>query len=156
LRTRLRPPSSFPAECSTLERALSGGYEGPITLTAILTAAAVFLKLHGAWANLGLLAEAELLFIAGLVFRQAYPRQLAAALFAAGFGKLFLADVTASRSVREWTPIAALGGLLFYINRTLRASDQAYGYAASGVFAFILAFETRGRDLSLSWLALAA
>jgi hypothetical protein len=127
LRTRLCPPSGFPAECGTLERALSGGYEGPITLTAILTAAAVFLKLHGGSANLALLAEAELLFIAGLVFRQAYPRQLAAALFATGFGKLLIADVAAARSVREWTPIAALGGLLFYINRTLRASDKAYG-----------------------------
>ena len=32
---------------------------------------AVLLKFHGGWANVGLLAEAELLFLAGMVFRQA-------------------------------------------------------------------------------------
>src|SRR5262249_4164880 len=33
LRARLRPPSSFDADMTTLGRALSGGYEGPISLT---------------------------------------------------------------------------------------------------------------------------
>jgi hypothetical protein len=33
LRAKLRPPSSFAAKTGTLERALSGGFEGPITLT---------------------------------------------------------------------------------------------------------------------------
>src|SRR6266849_4485077 len=72
LRARLRPPSSFAPETGTLERALSGGYEGPITLTAMLSIAAIFLKFHGAPAQLGLLAEAELLFLAGLYFKEAY------------------------------------------------------------------------------------
>jgi uncharacterized membrane protein len=156
LRALLRPPSSFTAETGTLERAFSGGFEGPITLTAILTAAAVFLKLQGVWVHGGLLAEAELLFLAGLLFRQAYPRQLAAALFSVGIGKLLIADIPGGGPVKHWTPVTGLAGLLFYINRALRIPDKAYGYAASGMFALILAFQAPERYLGLSWFAFAA
>src|SRR5205814_1683317 len=47
IRTRLRPPSSFSPEKDTVDRAFAGGYEGTLTLTAILAAAAILLKLHG-------------------------------------------------------------------------------------------------------------
>jgi len=164
LRAKLRPPSSFAAETSALARAFCGGFEGPITLTTILTAAAVLLKLDGRWANLGLLVEAELLFLAGLLFRQPYPRHLAAALFAGVIGKLRWLDVPSGGEAvnlgvwlaAPWTPVAALAGLLFYINRTLRASDKVYGYAASAIFAWLLAVETPARYLALTWFAFAA
>src|SRR5260370_8709253 len=81
IRTCLRPPSSFTPEKDTLERVFAGGYEGTLTLTAILPAAAVLLKLHGGWANTALFAEAEVLFVAGLFFPEPYPRPLAAPLF---------------------------------------------------------------------------
>lgn len=162
IRTRLRPPSSFAPEADTVARIFAGGYEGPITLTAILSAAAVFLKFHGGWANAGLLAEAELLFVAGLLFREAYPRRLAAAVFATFVGKLLFVDLSSQSkitvsgwSVRSWTPSAALAGLLFYINRALRTTDKVYGYAASAVFALIVGFETPERFLGLAWFSLA-
>ena len=162
IRTKLRPPSSFAPEIDTVSRALAGGYEGPITLTAILTAAAVFLKFHGGWANAGLLAEAELLFLAGLFFRESYPRQLAAALFATGTAKLLIVDLVdsgqttlAGWSVRAWTPSAALSAVLFYINRALRRTDQLYGYAASGVVALIIGLETPERFLGVAWFVFA-
>lgn len=161
-RTLLRPPSSFAPESDTVDRMFAGGYEGPITVTAILSAAAVFLKFQGGWANAGLITEAEILFAAGLIFRQAYPRRLAAALFAVFGGKLLIADLgNAQRtsvlnwSVRAWTPSAALAGLLFYLNRALRTTDKAYGYAGSAVFALIAGFETPERYLALSWFTLA-
>jgi Predicted membrane protein (DUF2339) len=163
LRALLRPPSSFGPETATLERALSGGYGGPISLTAALTVAAIFLKFHGAPALLGLLAEAEALFLAGLFFKEAYPRQLGVALFAGGLGKMLIVDLPAGGStklgnwnVKPWMPVAASSALLFYINRALRSMDTFYGYAGSAVLALILGFEMPERYLGLSWFILAA
>ncbi len=163
LRALLRPPSSFSAETPTLERAFSGGYEAPITLTAALTLAAIFLKFHGAVAEVGLLAEAELFFLAGLYFRESYPRQLAAALFAGGAGKLVINDLPlggqtniGSLSVKAWSPAAALGALLFYVNRALRSAGKFYGYAGSAAVALILGFELPQRYVGAAWLVLAA
>jgi len=162
-RAILRPPSSFAPESPTIERAISGGYEGPITLTAALSLAAIFLKFHGVVAEVGLLAEAELFFLAGLYYRQAYPRQLAMALFAGGASKLLINDVPAGGQTRianwnlqAWTPIAALGGLLSYINRSLRPADKFYGYAGSAAVALILGFEVPQRHVGTAWLAMAA
>jgi hypothetical protein len=162
IRTRLRPPSSFAPETDTVDRIFAGGYEGPVTLTAILSAAAVFLKFHGDWANVGLLAEAELLFVAALFFREAYPRRLAAAVFATFAGELLIAEFESERwvtvagwTLRSWTPSAALAGLLFYINRALRTSGKSYGYAASAAFALIIGFETPERFLGLTWFVFA-
>jgi len=163
LRVLVRPPSSFDAETGTVERALSGGYEGPVTLTAALTVAAMYLKFHGALAHLGLLAEAELLFLAGLYFTERYPRQLGAALFAGGLSKLALVDLPAGErttlagwNFRAWTPLAALSAAMFYVNRVLRKADTFYGYAGSAVVAAILGFETPERYIGVSWFALAA
>jgi hypothetical protein len=163
IRTRLRPPSSFTPEKDTIDRAFAGGYEGTLTLSAILAAAAVLLKLNGGWANAGLFVEAEILFIAGLFFREAYPRRLAAALFTTGIGRLLIFDTSlpdritvAGWSVRHWTPSAALAGALFYINRALRKTDVAYGYAAAAVFALIIACETPERFIGLGLLSFAA
>jgi hypothetical protein len=163
LRAVWRPPSSFAKDTSTLERVFSGGYEGPITLTAALSAAAVFLKLHGVVAEAGLLAEAEAFFLAGLYFRQAYPRRLAAALFAVCAGKLVVSDIPdgaqtaiGSWSFKAWTPAAALSALLFYLNRGLRSSDKFYGYSGSLAIAVILGFEVPSRYVGTAWTGLAA
>lgn len=163
LRMFLRPPSSFPAETNPLERGLSGGYEGAITLAAALTLASIFQRFQGTQAELGLLAEAETLFLAGLFFRQAYPRQLAAALFAGCLGQLILNDIPdggqtsiGGWSLKAWTPAMALSALLFYVNRALRSADTFYGYAGSAMAALILGFETPQRYLGPAWFALAA
>jgi len=163
-RARLRPPSSFAADTGTLERAMSGGYEGPVTLTAALTVAAILLKMHGATAQFSLLAEAELFFLAGLLFREAYPRYLAAALFTGGLGKLLVMDIPAGGTTgfdtwpfqfQAWTPVTACNALLFYVNRMLRRADLFYGYAGSALVALILGFEMPQRYIGLAWFALA-
>ena len=163
LRMFLRPPASFPGDTNPLVRALSGGYEGAITLTAALTLTSIFQRFQGTQAELGLLVEAETFFLAGLFFRQAYPRQIAAALFAGGLGKLVLNDIPAGGqttiggwSVKPWTPATALGGVLFYLNRALRPADTFYGYAGSAMAALIIGFETPERYLGPAWFALAA
>lgn len=163
LRALLRPPSSFATEADTLDRAFSGGYEGPVTMTAALTLAAIFLKLHGTLAGVALLSEAELFFLAGLYFRQAYPRQLAVALFAGGAVNLLANELPSGGktwlgrwSVEAWAPVPALAAVLFYVNRSLRSTDKFYGYAGCAAIALILGFETPQPFLGTAWFALAA
>jgi len=184
LRAILRPPSSFASETTTLERIFAGGYEGPITLAAACSVVAAVLKLHGQTANVALLAEAELLFLAALIFRQDYPRRLAGTLFAGLGAKLLLTDIPdagtvqfAGRTVQDWTPPAALAALLFYINgglRTLQAGvgtsadaadtsvratlsrGRTYGFAASALVALVIGFEISLRYLGITWLGFGA
>jgi uncharacterized membrane protein len=161
LRAVLRPPASFPPETETVDHILGGGFEGPVTLAAACSAAAAILKLHGQAVNNVLLAEGELLFLAGFFFRQNYPRRLAGTLFAALGVKLLITDIpgvgtveVAGRMLHDWTPSAALAGLLFYANRWVRKAGLSYGYAASALLALIMGFEIPLRYLGMSWLGL--
>jgi hypothetical protein len=162
MRAKLRPPSSFPLEAGPASRMLSGGYEGPVTIAAALSAAAVLLRFRGAAATLGLLIEAQCYFVAGLVFGERYLKQLAAVLFGAEFFKLFAFDATsqarsqfAGWNVLSWTPVTALSAALFYVNRFLERPAPAYGWAASAAVAVIIGFETPERFLGPAWFALA-
>jgi len=162
LRAVLRPPASFPPEAATLERILAGGFEGPITLAAACSAVAAVLKLHGQTVNNVLLAEGELLFLAGLVFRQDYPHRLAGTLFAALGVKLAATDIPnagtvelAGRALRDWTPSAGLAALLFYIDRGLRKAGRSYGYAASALLALVMGYELSLSHLGVAWLGFA-
>ncbi len=166
LRAKLRPPSSFPEDTTTLERILAGGFEGPVTLAAAASACAAALQLHGQTVTNVLLSEAEILFVAGLVFHQTYLRRLAGTLFAALGWQLLSADLPSTGSVqflgltlRDWTPSALFACLLFYTNRSRRApanSPGVYAYAASALLALTLGFEVPLRYLGISWLAFAA
>jgi len=163
LRAILRPPVSFSAETGTFERILAGGFEGPITLAAAASAAAAVLKLQGQTVNNVLLAEGEVLFLAGLIFRQDYPRRLAAAVFGALGIKLFAGDIphagtvtVAGRTLEDWTPSTAMAALLFYVNRALRKAGVSYGYFASALVALILGFEVPLRQVGVAWLGLSA
>ncbi|MGO9227653.1 MAG: DUF2339 domain-containing protein [Bryobacteraceae bacterium] len=163
LRAYLRPPGSFPPETVTLERIFAGGYEGPITLAAVCSVVAAVLKLHGQTVNTVMLAEAEALFLAGLVFRQDYPRRLAGTLFG-GLGlKLLFTDIPdagiarfAGRTLQDWTPTALLAALVSYANRGLRKSARTYSFAASALVALVLGYEISLRHLGVAWLGFGA
>jgi hypothetical protein len=137
IRARVRPPSSFAENEGLLVRLTSGGYESPITIMAVLTACAVLLHLDNQWSFAGVIAEAELFFLAGLYFRESYPRYLAAGLFGVAYIDLLLFNVP--RPHNTWTPAAFASGLILYLNRYLRKMDLAFGYAASSVVALVLA-----------------
>jgi uncharacterized membrane protein len=164
LRARLRPPSTFGQDSGALARIGGGSYEGPITLSAALAAAAIVLRASGEWMNLGLLIEGEILFLAGLRFGQSYLRRLAGAAFAGPVMKTLLLDrteggslVLAGRIWTNWSPIAALSAAVFYLNRMLRAPEGVlYSSTAAGLIATLLAYETPHQYLSVAWLAFAA
>jgi hypothetical protein len=164
LRTRLRPPSSFDQESGTPARIGGGSYEGPITISAALAAAAILLRSTGEWINLGLLIEGEILFLAGFYFKQKYLRRLAGAAFIALVIKAVLADQSEAGSVAfggriwaSWSPVMALSAAVFYLNRMLRVTEGVlYSSTAAGLVAMILGYETPHQYLSVAWLAFAA
>jgi hypothetical protein len=158
-----------------MDRILAGAYEGPVTLAAVFSAASAALKLHGQTVNAVLLAEGELLFLAGLFFRQNYPRRLAGAVFGCLGFKLVSTDIPAGGIVptdnlvlNDWPPTTVLAGLhiwtptaifaaaLFYLNRALRKAGRIYGYAASALIALIIGYEVSMRHLGVTWLGLGA
>ena len=152
LRVRLRPPSSFVSE-NTFERFLAGGYEGPITISVILSSAAVLWRFDGYLATLGLLAQAECLFLAGLYFNERYLRQLAAALFGVQFAKMALRDFPPKET---WVWPLAVSGVLFYLNRYLQRSALLYGYAGTAAFAILIGLRTPEQHLGLAWMSYSA
>ena len=164
LRTRLRPPSTFDHDSGALARIAGGSYEGPITLSAALAAAAILIRASGEWINLGLLIEGEILFLCGFFFRQRYLRLLAGAAFAVSVTKSVLVDqseaesvIIAGRTWMSWSPLAALSAAVFYVNRMLRVPEGVlYSSAAAGLIAMIIGFETPHAYLSVAWLAFAA
>ena len=164
LRTSLRPPSSFGVDSGTLARIAGGSYEGPITLSAAMAAAAILLRATGEWINLSLLIEGEILFLAGLRFGQRYLRRIAGAAFVASVMKLIVVDESAASSIdfagrswTNWSPIAALTAAAFYVNRVLRVPEGSlYSSTAAGLVAMMLGYETPHQYLCVSWLAFAA
>ncbi len=174
IRARLRPPpTGVAAEADALAGALSGGYEAPITLAAALGIAAIAMRFSGLRVNLGLLLEAELLFLAGLRLGQPYLRALGAVVFVVSLAKLALVDLTsaghltvAGRSLMAVTPLALLSAAVFYVNRALasasragprlRAAETAYSYAGSALLALVLGCELPREYVGAGWLVLAA
>ncbi|HLX46211.1 MAG TPA: DUF2339 domain-containing protein [Bryobacteraceae bacterium] len=159
IRVRLSPPSE---DEPTLERMASGGYEGPITISATLTAIAIFRKAPGMWINAGLLIEAEILFLAGVRFGQKFLRQLAGGVFVSALAKL-MADVStgdtiqlANRTWMRWTPATILTAVAFYANRAFNVIEKRlYSSLAAALIVLILAFETPQQYLCVAWLLFA-
>jgi uncharacterized membrane protein len=141
---------------STLVRARAGRWKPAVLLNAGLATTAIVLKLHGAWAPLALLAEAELYYLAGVRFRSTYLRTMAGAIFGLELGILLIED-TPHLAARTWEPVAALNVAVFYLNRALEASEVWYGYAAAAMAALVAGFETddgwRGPAWSLMAMA---
>ncbi len=156
-RAIVRPPSSLSEGESR-----SDGYEPAVTVAAGLIAWASlqgFSLLHAVFA---LAAEAEALFVAGLAFRAAHLRKLAAAVFgvtvvALGADASLGEPKAASGLLRyPWTPAAAALAAVFCLNRVLRRPGLAYSWAASAAVMIVLGFEVPLQCLGLAWLAFAA
>jgi hypothetical protein len=162
VRALLLPPSGFPAECSVLDRARRGGYEGAVTLSATFAAVAVALKLSGLSLAVALMAEAELLFLAGHLLRQAHLRHLAAALFGVANLRLIAFDVAGGRQITvagspwyAWSPVALLEAAVFYLNRFVCHRGAFYSSFAAGLLTLVLGFEMLPAYLGLAWVLLA-
>jgi len=161
-RVAVRPPSSFSQDADTLDRAWAGSYEGAITIAAGLAAVGIFLRFSGLTITLALLIEAEVVFLAGLVFRQSYLRWLSAAVFLLPVCKLVAFDIAqggeriiAGRKWLAWSPLALLTAAVFYVNRGLLRTVRYYGYAAAALMIVVLGHEVPAEWVGPGWLLLA-
>jgi uncharacterized membrane protein len=150
---------------STLDGMASGGYQGPITVSAALAMLSIFRRAPGIWIDAGLLLEGELLFLAGVRFGQTYLRQLASAVFTSLLARLLGTDVPAGdatlviakRAWMSWSPVAIVTAAVFYANRAMRVAEGAvYSSVAAALISLMLAFECPQQYLGVAWLTFAA
>jgi len=142
---------------------LTGRYQNALAVAAGVGAVAIFQGLDGLAVTYALIAEAELLFLVGLLVRQLFVRRLSEALFALALGKLVFADILNDASLSlagiiwyGWTPVALLQAALLYGNRWLAPLRHVYGYAAAAIVVLVLGFELPPEYIGVSWLLFAA
>ncbi len=171
VRAKIRPVLSFVEDTDIVARALSGSYEGAVTVAVALATPGIFLRFSGLSVNVALLLQAEFLFLAGVRLSQPYLRALGAVIFTLPVIKLCLVDIAREGTLialglhlMAWTPVALLTATVFYVNRGLIRPDSrsllllpeaGYSYAASALLALILGFEMPRQYLGLGWLVLA-
>jgi predicted membrane protein DUF2339 len=162
IRVRVRPPASFSEAAGTLDRVSEGGYEGPVSIAAVLAAIAIFLRAPTVWINGWLLVEGELLFLVGVRFGESYLRRLAAAVFGVSMAKLGFVDVPADGAttiagmhMRVWTPVALAHAVGFYLNRVLHTVSRAYSWAAAAIVIGMLTAEAPREYLAVAYFAFA-
>jgi uncharacterized membrane protein len=131
-------------------------YPLTLTLSAVLGALAIFAHFQGLWIALGMLVEAEVLFLAGLYFNIRFARVLSMTAFLACAMSLFDltgAEVVLGASIHQWAPPLALLASVFYLNRFLAKNAAYFGYFASAFIAVLLGFELPWRFVGVAWLA---
>ena len=140
---------------------LSSGslYEFTLAISALMMGLTIFAHVQGIWIGLGMMLEAELLFLAGLYLRLRWSRVLSLLAFAASLLQLTTnlgTTLIHGVSVDQWAPpLAVLAGIL-YVNRFLARNAVYFGYLASGFVALILGFELPWRFAGLAWLVCGA
>lgn len=144
----VRPAYATVNETDPFERIRAGTYEAPLTVAALLAAAAIFGRVRGFWTNVSLAAEAELLYLAGVRFRSGLLRALGALGFVTSLSDVAITSWREPGKVSiltlplaNWAPSVLFHSVLFYLNRALRA-DTPFAYAATALLAVVLASQT--------------
>lgn len=151
-------------------------YEASITIAAVLWAAALGVRFAGGWRlHVGLLLEAEFLFLAGVLFAQRHLRVLAASLFAVALVRFVGLDVPSGGDIAvrgltltSWTPSALLAAAVLVIDcvilhalgrQPLLAAERGFTYAATALVTLVIGGEVwRGHNgldpamLGVGWL----
>ncbi len=162
LRWKLVPPSVVePSPKIIIERIEAGSFEVAATLASGLMAAAIFYRFTGYAINVGLLLEAEFLFILGLRLELKYLRALGGAVFALAAGKALTYDPqdTAKTAIAghlfyAWTPTAILTAAAGYANRIGFKGWRAFAWTATFILWFVLAQELDPAYVGLGWMIL--
>jgi hypothetical protein len=137
---------------SAILRARRGLWQPAIALAAALAASAIFLHLDSQWIAAALLAQAEVLYLAGVLLRAPFLRYLALCVFGVGIDRLLIADVPG----HHWEPVAMAGAAVFYLNRLVTPEETWYGYAGTGMLMLLLGFHAPHHDRGLAWMLLGA
>ncbi len=144
-----------------LSRVRAGSYEAPLTISSVLAGLAILGRVPGLWATVFLACEAEIIYLAGVRFRSQFLRGLGGFGFVVSLGKLLsrgdsgLRTSVLSLSLHRWTPPALFSVFLFYLNRILWRPNWPFSFAASTLFAVIIASETNQHLTGICLLAFA-
>jgi uncharacterized membrane protein len=167
-RAMIRPPGSFKPEQDAPQRAAEGGYEGAVTVAAVLAAVAIFQRFSGLEIEVVLLLEAQMLILAGMGLREKYLQRLGGLIFIAPAAKLLLFDSLIAGGLgsvsllglelRRWSLLAGVTAAIGYLNSFLIGERYAEGfsYFASLVAAVVIMVEWRIEFLGPGWLILGA
>lgn len=155
--------------------------DGPdlaITIAAALWAAALWVRFRVGWRlHVGLLMEAEILFLLGMALGRRHLRTLAVMVFGVLLARFIAFDVPAGgeatvlgATLARWTPSAVAAAIALAANRMilgrsggpLVAGEAAASYAATALVALVIGGEAWQRHLGLgpqmigfAWLVLA-
>lgn len=131
---------------SALLRARVGNWRPAITLSSGLAAGAILMKLVAPWTGIGLLVEAEALYVAGAALGKPYLRRLATVVFAFQVLQFLAVGLYAP----QWRTVAAVSAALFYGNRALCAEDVFFGYAGMAMAGLALGYRVPHHDPALA------
>lgn len=137
-------------------------YEFSLILSAILAGLAIFARVPGMWLSIGLMLEAEVLFLAAHRFRIPVAKVLSWVGFTVALREIFRhffvnTTVLGGVPIGDGTPPLALIAVLFYLNRYLSKAEPHWSYFASAFVTIITLRETRSHDwagiIQLAWSA---
>jgi hypothetical protein len=161
VRAMLLPPSALEPDADLAARLRQGSYEFSLVLAAVLGGLAIVGKVPGVWSSVGLAAEAELLYLAGVRFRAGFMRGCGMAAFVFSLGRLATQDssnghtAVLGHATWNWTPPALFHAFLFYVNRVLKQPNALASSMATALVAATLAAEIPERYVGASWLLFA-
>jgi hypothetical protein len=151
---------------STWIRFALGGetyYEFSLSISAVLTGLAVVARVPGLWGSVGMMIEAEVLFLAALRLRMPVAKLLSWVAFVAtgrqivdGWWAYSETALIGGVQVYDVTPPLLILAGLFLLNRYLSKEEPYWSYLASALFALVIGIESELRFLGTAWLALAA
>jgi uncharacterized membrane protein len=139
-------------------------YEFSLLISSALTGLAIFARVPELWISVGMMMEAEVLFLAAWRLRARFAKVLSWLAFLAAGRQILDTFLSAQDTGIIWNlsvnnatpPLLILAGL-FYLNRYLSKQESYWSYFASAFLTFVIAVETREFVLlGTAWLAFAA
>ncbi len=132
-------------------------YEASLAISTLLAGLAIFARVQGIWISIGLLMEAEILFLAGVYLRLRLARVLSLLGFTWSVAQLALttgSTTVLGAQVDNWAPPLVLHALAFYGNRWIAKGASYFTYFASAFLAIVLGYELPWRYAGGTWLVL--
>jgi hypothetical protein len=120
--------------------------EFSLMISALLAALAIFAGVPGLWISLGLIAEAEVLFLVGRYLNLRFSHALSMMVFAAAglqIGTRLGAEpsVILGAFIDTWAPPLVVMAMVFYLNRYLSPDRRYFGFLASASAALVMGVE---------------
>jgi uncharacterized membrane protein len=133
-------------------RVLGGGFEGALTASAALMAAALIERFSGTSMTIALLTEGEMIVLAGYALNNRFVRALGSGVLSLAFLHVTCVDAMNSGRARTWTPAAFLMAAVFAANR-LRGG-WAYTSGAGILLAMVTGAEAQREWVPFAWAAI--